>query len=54
MPYPTHDNSFIGKTRDNIAWALMTFALNRIATPWYRAMIGGSIYLGLDTASKEQ
>ena len=48
------DESFIGRTRDRIAWGLANFALKRIATPWYRAMIGGSIILGLDAATKEQ
>lgn len=47
------DNSFVGKTRDKVAWAIAQFALNRIATPWYRGMIDGSIRLGLAKAVED-
>lgn len=47
------DTSFIGKTRDQLAWMLANFALNYIATRWYRGMIGGSIRLGLENAAKK-
>lgn len=46
------DNTRLGKFRDNLAWSIANFALNHIATPWYRAMICGSIELGLDEAAK--
>lgn len=41
------DDTFRGRVRDRIAYNIVTFALNHIATPWYRAMIAGSIHLGL-------
>lgn len=48
-----YDNTRWGKFRDGLAWRIANFALNQIATPWYRAMISGSIRLGLDAAVKE-
>lgn len=47
-----YDTSRWGKFRDNVAWFVTNFVLNRIATPWYRAMITGAINLGLDEAVK--
>lgn len=51
--YPEPDRSGFGRTRDLIAYHVSTWVLNHIATPWYRAMIGGAIRLGLDAARKE-
>lgn len=51
--YPAPDNSWRGRTRDRIARGIATWALEKIATPWYRAMIGGSIRLGLQAAQDE-
>lgn len=47
------DTTVWGKLRDATAWRVANFALNRIATPWYRAMISGSIIYGLDAAVKD-
>ena len=47
---PTYDGTLIGRTRDRLAWALATFALKYVATPWYAAMLEGSIKLGLKAA----
>lgn len=49
---PIQDDSAWGRFRDRLAWRIANFALNEIATPWYRAMIGGSILLGLEEAAK--
>lgn len=51
---PKRDNSFIGRTRDHVAWMLAQFAFKYVATPWYRGMIDGSIRLGLKTAAEEE
>lgn len=53
MNTPTRDDTRWGKFRDGLAVRIANFALNYIATPWYRGMISGSIILGLDTAAKE-
>lgn len=50
---PMYDASWLGRTRDRIAWAIATFALVRVATPWYSKMLKGSIRLGLLTARTE-
>lgn len=47
---PTPDLSRWGKIRDRIGWGLATLGLY-IATPYYRAMIKGSIHVGLRTAA---
>lgn len=54
MNYPEKDDSWWGKTRDHIAWAIATFAFDHIATPWYSAMIEGSVRLGIDAARREE
>lgn len=46
------DNSKVGRARDWIAWKVANFALRKIATPWFRAMVEGAIKLGLETAAK--
>ena len=51
--YPKPDTSAWGKFRDNTAYGIATFALKHIATPWYKAMIAGSIRLGLQAATEE-
>ena len=51
MPLP--DKSFIGRTRDRLAWAITTFALTYIATPWYSAMISGLIRYGGDAVVRD-
>lgn len=51
--YPEPSTSHWGSIRDAVAWHIAGFALRRIATPWYRAMISGSIRLGLDAARQE-
>ena len=51
--YPKPDTSRRGRFRDGLAWRIATFALNWIATPWYRAMVGGAINLGLNAARDE-
>ena len=43
------ERTYLDRLRDWIAWGLASAAL-RLATPWYRAMIGGSIALGLEKA----
>lgn len=43
---------WVGRMRDKIAWRLANAAL-MVATPWYRAMIGGAIRYGLDAAAKD-
>lgn len=50
---PTRDDTPFGKARDRAAWAVASFALKHIATPWYAAMIEGSIRLGLRAAEQE-
>lgn len=52
-PHPTRDTSRFGNFRDNLARKIANFALNYIATPWYRAMIGGTIRYGLEAARKD-
>ena len=52
MTQPTYDGSPLGRARNVIASSIANFALNHIATPWYRAMIGGSIKLALEAAMK--
>lgn len=42
----------MNRIRDNIAWAICSFALNYIATEYYRKMIAGSIRYGLMTAAE--
>lgn len=39
--------------RNWLAHKIANFALNRIATPWYRDMIGGSILYGLKAAARD-
>lgn len=51
--YPEPDGSAFGRFRDRLAYSIATFALKRIATPWYAAMIGGSVRLGLEAARRE-
>lgn len=51
--YPKPDTSAWGKFRDNTAYGIATFALKHIATPWYGAMIAGSIRLCLQSARDE-
>lgn len=51
--YPERDLSWWGRTRDNLAWWIAQTALNHIATPWYRGMIGGAIKIGLVEAAKK-
>lgn len=46
------DTTRWGKFRDAIAWRICNFALDKIATPWYRGMISGSIRLGLESAAE--
>lgn len=46
------DRSAVGQARDRVGWLLATLGL-KIATPWYRNMISGSIRLGLNTAVRE-
>ena len=48
------DNSAWGKTRDRVAWAVANFALNHIATPWYRTMILGLINYGMIASHEEE
>lgn len=45
-----YDTTPWGKFRDALAWRIANFAMNRLATPWYRAMITGAINLGIDEA----
>lgn len=52
--YPVRDNSWWGRTRDNIAYYIALFAFNVVATKWYSAIIEGSIRLGLDAAREEE
>lgn len=49
---PEMDRSAVGQARDRVGWLLATLGL-KIATPWYRNMISGSIRLGLNTAVRE-
>jgi hypothetical protein len=42
----------VSRARDWLAWRLANAAL-RIATPWYRDMIGGSIRYGMKAAAKD-
>jgi len=51
--YPKPDKSSWGQFRDSLAYHLATFAFKRIATPWYAAMIEGSIRFGLESARRE-
>lgn len=46
------DETRWGRFRNWLAYKIASFALGCIATPWYAAMIGGSVRLGLDAASK--
>jgi len=39
--------------RDRLAWRLANLSL-RIATPWYRNMIGGAIQYGLIAAARDE
>ena len=39
--------------RDRIACRLCNFILRHLASPWYRAMIGGSISYGLNAAARD-
>jgi hypothetical protein len=39
--------------RDRLAHAICQFALQRIATRWYAAMIEGAIRYGLDAAARD-
>lgn len=52
MTTPTYDKSWHGRLRDKLGWAIMTLGI-KIATPWYRAMIGGSIAYGLEAAKRD-
>lgn len=38
--------------RDRIAWHILNLGA-RIATPWYRGFIIGSVFYGMDKAAKE-
>lgn len=49
---PSKDETWLGKTRDNIAWAVTNFMLNHVATRWYRTMILGIIAIGMEEGSK--
>lgn len=40
------DKSKIGRLRDNLAWRVANFMLNRVATPWYRDNVAEVIRLG--------
>ena len=42
----------LGRLRNHIAYRLANAAL-RIATPWYRHMIAGSIHYGLRAAAQD-
>jgi len=50
---PEPDDSRMGRARDRLAWWIANFAMNHIATPWYRGMITGSIRLGLQKAAED-
>ena len=52
--WPKHDGSRWGRFRDNLAGGIATFALERIATPWYAKMIAGAIRFGLTAARDEE
>lgn len=53
MVTPRKDETWLGRTRDDIAWAVTNFMLNHVATRWYRTMIFGLIAIGMEEASKE-
>ncbi len=42
-----------GRFRDQVAWAIATFAFTVIATEWYSNMIEGSIRYGLKAARED-
>lgn len=50
---PKRDDSKFGRFRDVLAMNIANFALNYIATPWYRAMIDGTIRYGLQEAARK-
>lgn len=54
MDYPRPDRTPLGRLRDKVAHRVANFALRHIATPWYRAMIDGSIRVGLTMAAGER
>jgi hypothetical protein len=41
-------------TRDRFACWICNFALERIASPWYRNMVSGSIRYGLRSAVEDE
>jgi hypothetical protein len=43
----------VDRFRNWLAHRIANFALKRIATPWYRDMIGGSIRYGLNAAAED-
>lgn len=47
------DTTPFGRFRDSFAMRIANFALNRIATPWYRNQIAGYILFGMTEAAKE-
>ncbi|WIE81096.1 hypothetical protein [Curtobacterium sp. MCSS17_016] len=49
---PQPPTTWFGKTRDRLAGRLANAAL-RLATPYYRGMIGGSIEYGLRAAARD-
>ena len=53
MQVPTRDNSWFGRTRDRVAWAIASFALKYIATTWYEKMIEGLINYGMAASKRD-
>lgn len=47
------DTSRTGAFRDTVVQKLSNWLLNHVATGWYRAMISGSIQLGLEAAKSD-
>lgn len=41
------DKSSVGRARDNLAWWLANFMIQRVATPWYRDRVTEVNRLGL-------
>lgn len=41
------------RLRDWIGWRIANFALNHIATQWYRDRIGGAIAYGMSAAAQD-
>lgn len=52
--WPRKDTSWRGRFRDRLAYRVATFAFEKIATPWYRKMVGGSIRYGLESAVRDE